>query len=139
MEYIFGETRFSQADDSSLEANQFVLDFNNAIKVVAKMNRVGISLPFDIWGNKRALKEAVAKLQPYVNDRMESAFKQKEEDMRDGQQQPNSQESSEFINQLVYETEDRKFTRPALQRFLSSTRFFFCWCKLYLLSTSAKP
>ena len=61
-------------DDSSLKADQFVVDFNNAIKVIAKMNKLGIALPIDIWGNKRALREAVSKLQPYVDERIEAAL-----------------------------------------------------------------
>ncbi|KUJ18014.1 cytochrome P450 alkane hydroxylase-like protein [Mollisia scopiformis] len=112
LEYIFGETRFSELDDSSPDADQFVADYNNAVKTIAKMRGFGMNMPYDLSANKRALKKAVEKLQPYVDQQIAAALKKKKERMIDQQSQPN--ESYVFVEQLVYETEDQGFVRDQL-------------------------
>jgi cytochrome P450 len=64
--------------------------------------------------HKRALKKSVEKLQFYVNKQIAAAFKKREADLEARAQGSDSKELFIFIDQLVYETQDRDFIRDQL-------------------------
>ena len=113
LEYIFGETRFSELDNSSPEADAFVADYNNAVRIVAKIQQ-GLRLPFDISGHKEALKKAIGNLRSYVDNQIAVAFEKKNKVLEARDREPESEEGSVFVDQLAYETKDRDFIRDQL-------------------------
>jgi hypothetical protein len=113
LEYIFGETGFSELGDDSLEAEAFVANYNLAVQIVSKMQN-GMKLPFDILGYESALKKATESLWSYVDNQIAIAFEKKNKTRENGDREPDSDDGYIFVDQLAYETEDRDFIRDQL-------------------------
>jgi cytochrome P450 len=113
LEYIFGETRFSELDNSSPEADAFVADYNNAVRIIAKIQQ-GMRVPFDISGHKEALKKATDNLRSYVDNQIAAALEKKNKALEARDRKSESDEGYVFVDQLAYETEDRDFIRDQL-------------------------
>ena len=110
LEYIFGETGFSDLDDSSLEGDKFVAEYDNAIDNLLRAKRIGINRALNVSGSKKF----VEKLRFYIDKQIAAALKKMEAAKNAGYQDPGSKESYVFVDQLVYKTQDRDFVRDQL-------------------------
>ena len=112
-EYLFGQSTDSLAfADSSPEAEGFIKSFDTALRGVGRRQLLGFAINF--LGRDKEWDDAVADTHERIDTYVEAALRRRERSLENKPAESAPPQSYVFVDQLVYETQDRDFLRDQL-------------------------
>ena len=112
-EYLFGQSTDSLASaESSPEAEGFIKSFDTALRGVGRRQLLGFAINF--LGRDKEWDNAVADTHSRIDTYIEAALRRRESSLQNKTAESAVMSSYVFVDQLVYETQDRNFLRDQL-------------------------
>ena len=112
-EYLFGQSSNSLASDfPSLETEGLIKSFDTALRGVSRRQLLGFATKFLI--RDRLWEASIVETHARVDGYIDAALRRRETTLGSFTKDPIPSQSYVFIDQLVYETQDRAFLRDQL-------------------------